>query len=89
MVEGTARVVSTVEEADPLQAGEILVTVVTNVGWTALSPRAAAVATDLGAPLSHAPIVACELGIPAVPSTRDRIRVDGAAGTVPLTQVVS
>ena len=29
-------------------------------------PRAAAIVTDLGAPLSHAAIVARELGIPAV-----------------------
>jgi pyruvate,water dikinase len=54
-------------------------------------PRAAAVITDVGAPLSHAAIVARELGIPAVvgsgnATTRlhigDRVRVDGAHGTV-------
>ena len=54
-------------------------------------PRAAAVVTDVGAPLSHAAIVARELGIPAVVgcgnatmviSTGDRVRVDGSAGTV-------
>ena len=49
-----------------LQPGEVLVTTVTNVGWTPLFPRAAAVVTDVGAPLSHAAIVARELGIPAV-----------------------
>lgn len=31
------------EEGDQLQAGEILVAVTTNVGWTPLFPRAAAV----------------------------------------------
>lgn len=82
---------STVEEAAALQDGEVLVTVVTNIGWTPLFPRAAAVVTDVEAPLSHAAIVAQELGIPAVVgcgnatsrlSTGDRIRVDGSAGTV-------
>jgi pyruvate,water dikinase len=67
------------------------VTVITNVGWTPLFPRAAAVITDVGAPLSHAAIVARELGIPAVVGcgnatmilkTGDRVRVDGTAGTV-------
>jgi rifampicin phosphotransferase len=93
VVEGVARVVSTMEEAQALQSGEILVTVVTNIGWTPLFPRAAAVVTDVGAPLSHAAIVARELGIPAVVgcgnatarlSTGDRIRVDGTQGTVTL-----
>ena len=66
-------------------------TSVTNIGWTPIFPRAAAVVTDVGAPLSHAAIVARELGIPAVvgcgdATTRlhggDLIRVDGGKGTV-------
>jgi pyruvate,water dikinase len=91
VVEGTARVIASVADGDRLADGEILVTTVTNVGWTLLFPRAAAVVTDVGAPLSHAAIVARELGIPAVVGTRnatmrvrdgDRVRVDGSAGTV-------
>jgi phosphohistidine swiveling domain-containing protein len=91
VVEGRARVIPTVEQGDQLQAGEILVTTVTNVGWTPLFPRAAAVVTDVGAPLSHAAIVARELGIPAVVGcgnatmrlhTGDWLRVDGEHGTV-------
>jgi pyruvate,water dikinase len=91
IVEGLARVVSTVEEAGVLRPGEILVTTVTNVGWTPLFPRAAAIVTDIGAPLSHAAIVARELGIPAVVGcgnattrlrTGETIRVDGGKGTV-------
>lgn len=54
------------EEGEKLQPGEILVATTTNVGWTPLFPRTAAVITDVGAPLSHAAIVARELGIPAV-----------------------
>ncbi|MDJ1632072.1 PEP-utilizing enzyme [Bacillus velezensis] len=41
-----------------LCGGEILVTSTTNVGWTPLFPRAVAIITDVGAPLSHAAIVA-------------------------------
>ncbi|SEL72341.1 PEP/pyruvate-binding domain-containing protein [Nonomuraea pusilla] len=91
VVEGVARVISRPEEGDRLEPGEILVTTLTNVGWTPMFPRAAAVVTDMGAPLSHASIVARELGIPAVVGTgnatmrvRDgaRIRVDGERGTV-------
>jgi len=90
-VEGKVRRLDRPEDGDELQPGEILVTVTTNVGWTPLFPRLAAVVTDVGAPLSHAAIVARELGLPAVVGcgdatarlkTGDRIRVDGAAGTV-------
>ncbi|MEU6432035.1 PEP/pyruvate-binding domain-containing protein [Microbispora sp. NPDC046973] len=93
VVEGVARVIARPEDGDRLRPGEILVTTLTNVGWTPLFPRAAAVVTDVGAPLSHAAIVARELGIPAVVGTGnatmrvhdgDRIRVDGANGTVEL-----
>ncbi|MEU1725945.1 PEP/pyruvate-binding domain-containing protein [Nonomuraea sp. NPDC005692] len=95
VVEGVVRVIAGPEDGDRLGAGEILVTTLTNVGWTPMFPRAAAVVTDMGAPLSHASIVARELGIPAVVGTGnatmrlrdgDRVRVDGERGTVELLQ---
>ncbi|GGT20882.1 hypothetical protein GCM10010222_73500 [Streptomyces tanashiensis] len=91
VVEGVARVVATVEEGEVIRPGEILVTTVTNIGWTPLFTRISAIVTDVGANLSHASIVARELGIPAVVGcgnattrirTGDRIRVDGGRGTV-------
>ncbi|HWQ42702.1 MAG TPA: PEP/pyruvate-binding domain-containing protein [Desulfosporosinus sp.] len=91
VVEGRVRVIFSVEDGEQLQPGEILVTTVTNVGWTPLFPRAAAVVTDVGAPLSHAAIVARELGIPAVVGcgnatmrlhTGDLVRVNGMKGSV-------
>jgi rifampicin phosphotransferase len=91
IVEGVVRVLASPEGGDQLQAGEVLVTTTTNVGWTPLFPRAAAIVTDVGAPLSHAAIVARELGIPAVVGTGDAtmrlktgdwVRVDGGRGIV-------
>jgi pyruvate,water dikinase len=90
-VEGQVRVLDGPDQSDQFQLGEILVAVTTNVGWTPIFPRAAAVVTDVGAPLSHAAIVARELGIPAVVGcgsattrlrTGDWVRVDGGQGTV-------
>jgi len=90
-VEGIVRVIESPMDGESLQSGEILVAVQTDIAWTLLFPRAAAVITDVGAALSHAAIVARELGIPAVvgcgdASTRlktgDRVRVDGAKGLV-------
>jgi phosphoenolpyruvate synthase/pyruvate phosphate dikinase len=89
--EGLVRRLDRPEDGAELRPGEILVTARTNVGWTLLFPRAAAVVTDVGAPLSHAAIVARELGIPAVVGcgdasarlrTGDRVRVDGGRGLV-------
>jgi pyruvate,water dikinase len=93
VVEGVVRRIDNIADADRLQSGEILVTQLTNIGWTPVFPRAGAIVTDIGAALSHAAIVARELGVPAVVgcgnattklSTGDRVRVDGAAGTVQL-----
>lgn len=93
--EGRVRRIDSAEDGDQLQPGEILVTSQTNVGWTLLFPRVAAVVTDVGAPLSHAAIVARELGIPAVVGcgdatvrlhTGDHVRVDGTAGLVELVE---
>jgi pyruvate,water dikinase len=91
VVEGTVRKLERLEESWQFQAGEVLVTTMTNIGWTPLFPRAAAIITDLGAPLSHAAIVAREMGIPAVVGcgnattrlqTGDQVRVDGGQGLV-------
>jgi phosphohistidine swiveling domain-containing protein len=91
IVEGPVRRLDSPEESGQLQPGEILVTTTTNIGWTPLFPRAAAIVTDVGAPLSHAAIVARELGIPAVVGcgnatmrlrTGDRVLVNGGQGTV-------
>ena len=91
IVEGTARVLGDISEADTLVKGEILVTTATNIGWTTIFPKVSAIVTDIGAPLSHAAIVAREFGIPAVVGYRnavtliktgDRIRVDGINGLV-------
>jgi len=90
-IEGLVRRLDSPAEASQLQKGDILVTALTNVHWTPLFPSLGAVVTDVGAPLSHAAVVARELGIPAVVGcgdatarlkTGDRVRVDGGSGIV-------
>jgi phosphohistidine swiveling domain-containing protein len=91
VVEGRARVLHGEAEMAQLAPGEILVVHTTDVGWTPLFPLAAAVVTELGGPLSHAAIVARELGVPTVVNvpgitravrTGEWLRVDGDRGTV-------
>lgn len=90
-IEGVVRVLTNPEESEKLEVGEILVASTTNVGWTPIFPKAGAIITDIGAPLSHAAIVARELGIPAVVGcgnattrlkTGDKVIVDGGHGIV-------
>jgi pyruvate,water dikinase len=92
-VEGLVRRLTSPDEGQQFRRGEVLVAVQTDIAWTVIFPRAAAVVTDVGAPLSHAAIIARELGIPAVVGcgdatarlkTGDRVLVDGGAGTVTL-----
>ncbi len=86
---GPARVARNLAEAAAMQAGEILVTPFTDVGWTPYFSRAAGLATEVGSVLSHGAVVAREYGLPAVAGlpgvTRrfksgDMLRVDGNTG---------
>jgi phosphoenolpyruvate synthase/pyruvate phosphate dikinase len=95
--EGKVKIILKPEDSDQLQPGEILVAATTNVGWTPLFPKAAAVITDIGEPLSHAAIVARELGISAVVGcgnatsrldNSDRVIVDGGRGEVSIVATV-
>jgi pyruvate,water dikinase len=93
VVEGLARVLTSAEadEMTKLLPGEILVVHTTDVGWTPMFLIAAGVVTELGGPLSHAAVVARELGVPSVVNvagithvvrTGDRLRIDGDRGVV-------
>ena len=71
--------------------GDVLIAHLTDPAWTPLFVPVEAVVVDVGAFLSHAVIVARELGIPAVVSATDSsrripdgalIEVDGSRGTV-------
>jgi pyruvate,water dikinase len=90
-VTGIARVARTLEEAQSLEPGEILVAITTMPPWTPLFGIASAVVTETGGPLSHCAIVAREYGIPAVVGaagatqaiqTGQEITVDGGGGLV-------
>ena len=90
-VTGVVRLIPDISHIDEVKEGDILVTGATNIGWTVVFPKVSAIVTDIGAPLSHAAIVAREFGIPAVVGCRnattllhtgDRVTVDGAKGTV-------
>jgi pyruvate,water dikinase len=91
VLEGTARVVLTVDEFDQVQQGDILVCQMTNPAWVVLFTKIAGLVTDTGGTTSHPAVLSREFGIPAVVGTSvateriatgDRIRIDGTAGRV-------
>jgi phosphohistidine swiveling domain-containing protein len=94
-VEGLAVVTNSVEDAVErilgLTGPVVLVTHATDPAWSSLFGRLTAVVTEMGGAVSHAAVVARESGIPAVVGAHEatrrirdgqRVRVDGAAGTI-------
>ncbi|MFP4683609.1 MAG: phosphoenolpyruvate synthase [Ectothiorhodospira sp.] len=63
---GRVRVVMDLEEMHKVEAGDVLVTDMTDPDWEPVMKRAAAIVTDRGGRTCHAAIIARELGIPAV-----------------------
>ncbi|PLW83750.1 pyruvate, water dikinase [Kineobactrum sediminis] len=92
-IEGIARVAHTLAEASQLQPGEILITPITDIGWTPYFSLIGGLITDLGSSVSHGAVIAREYGLPCVVNTRqatryfqtgDHIRLDGDTGSVTL-----
>ena len=64
--QGKVRLIQSAAEMDQVQAGDILVTDMTDPDWEPVMKRAAAIVTNRGGRTCHAAIIARELGIPAV-----------------------
>ncbi|MDO5357617.1 MAG: phosphoenolpyruvate synthase, partial [Conchiformibius sp.] len=64
--QGKVRLVKDASEMDTVQAGDVLVTDMTDPDWEPVMKRAAAIVTNRGGRTCHAAIIARELGIPAV-----------------------
>jgi pyruvate,water dikinase len=63
---GTAKVIKDVSEMGRIQAGDVLVSDMTDPDWEPVMKRASAIVTNRGGRTCHAAIIARELGIPAV-----------------------
>ena len=97
LVEGQVRVVLDPASAE-VRTGDIVVAPTTDPSWCSVMFVSSALVVDIGGALSHASVVARELGIPCVVNTRtgtqqlqtgDRVRVDGDSGTVELIAAAS
>ncbi len=81
---GTAKVIRSVAEMNRVQAGDVLVSDMTDPDWEPVMKRASAIVTNRGGRTCHAAIIARELGIPAVVGCGDATETikDGSDVTV-------
>lgn len=95
-VYGRARVVTDPAAAVDLGVGDVLVARTTDPSWVVRFMAVAGMAIDVGGTLSHAAIIARELGIPCVIGTGNGTQVipdgalvdiDGSRGTVRLLEI--
>jgi pyruvate,water dikinase len=92
VAEGRACVVTDPSLAhDDIEPGDILIAHTTDPSWASIMFVSGALVVDIGGMLSHAAVLARELGIPCVMGTAtgtaalrtgDRVRVDGTTGRV-------
>ena len=84
ITKGKSRILSSPDESDKLQKGDVLVTEITNPDWDNVMKKASAIVTNSGGRTSHAAIVARELGAVAVVGTGNATEVikDGQEITV-------
>jgi pyruvate,water dikinase len=94
VAEGIVRVVHDPAFTD-VEPDEIIVCATTDPSWASVLFLSSALVVDIGGKLSHAAVVAREVGIPCVISTLqgtrilgtgDRVRVDGNKGTVEILE---
>ncbi|WP_342481345.1 phosphoenolpyruvate synthase [Paenibacillus sp. FSL L8-0340] len=92
VVEGRARVILSIEEAD-LEDGDILVTAFTDPSWTPLFLSIKGLVTEVGGLMTHGAVIAREYGLPAVVGVENatklikdgqQIRVHGTEGYIEL-----
>lgn len=90
---GPVRLLRSLEDANKVRIGDIIVCVDAAPSWTPLFLIAAAIVTEKGGMLSHCAIIAREYGIPAVIGTTEAthvlheeqiVEVDGTMGTIKL-----
>ncbi len=81
---GVAKVIHNASEMARVEAGDVLITDMTDPDWEPVMKRASAIVTNRGGRTCHAAIIARELGIPAVVGCHDATETlqDGQEVTV-------
>jgi len=75
VVQGIARVIFDVKEAETIQPGDILITYSTDIGWSPYFPLLSGVVTEIGGLISHGAVVAREYGLPCLIGAQEATRL--------------
>ncbi|KAK9876027.1 hypothetical protein WA026_011143 [Henosepilachna vigintioctopunctata] len=90
-----ACVISSLDEINELEEGDILITISTDIGWSPYFPILSGIVTELGGLMSHGAVVAREYGLPCIVGAKNATRVlrtgnrvflSGKLGTLRLLQ---
>ncbi len=90
-IEGSIKIVSSLQQATTIDRDSIIVVPYTDAGWSPLLARAGGLISEVGGRLSHGAIVAREYKIPAVMDIPDatqvlkdgqRVRINGHTGII-------
>ena len=94
-VEGRACVVKSVQEANQILEGDVLICEFTDVGWSPYFPLLSGLVTEMGGLIAHGAVIAREYGIPCIVGTEgatdlihtgDKVVLDATAGTISIMQ---
>lgn len=94
-VVGVARVIESIDDAQHLKPGEIMVAGYTDIGWSPYYAVIGGLVTEVGSTLSHGAVVAREYALPTVSNidfatrkiqTGDTISIDGESGMVTIVE---
>jgi phosphohistidine swiveling domain-containing protein len=75
IVTGTVKIVKTVHDILKVEKGDVLVSPMTHPDYVLAMRKACAIVTDEGGLLSHAAIIARELGVPCIVGTKNATKV--------------
>lgn len=94
--EGIVHIVYSVDDANTLQKGEIMVARFTDIGWSPYYSIVNGLITEIGSSLSHGAVVAREYGLPTIVNVKgatkilkngDHIKMNATKGTVEMISV--
>ncbi|GFE67755.1 glycerol-3-phosphate acyltransferase [Chroococcus sp. FPU101] len=94
-IEGTIKIVKTLQQLPIIDAQTILVIPYTDSGWSPILRSAGGIISEVGGRLSHGAIIAREYGIPAVMDVHhatellkndQRVRIDGQKGIIEILE---
>ena len=90
-IEGEVYIAKTLNDAEQMPEGKIMLTKFTDPAWTIFFPKIVGLITETGGMLSHGAIISREYGIPAVLGVKnasttiksgDIVRIDGSTGEI-------